>query len=553
MWCYHERRDQFRPVKDEPRRMLMELDHTPEEFLGLIDLSIKRYFHRPEYWKKDGKLFFSIYNAPYFIKHLGKDGVKKALEDARRRVREVGLGELHINAQNVRPENIAEAASLGFDSVTDYNIGPGSLPDFRLKYTNGVREFDYGELMEANYKRWEACSKGPIPYFPSVTTGWDRTPRCRQSDRYPWPGNGPRYPYEATVTNNSPDRLKVYLQKAKEHVEKDPLNPGVVYINGWNEYTEGAWLVPDRMYEDGFLRAVAKVFGRTPENEYTFVDATLKEVFTVPAQTFSDIAYANEDYKQKIDIWLPENASGKIPALIYFHGGGWTAGVRVDRIIGNSVRRMLDEGIAVIAVGYRFIGRETRGMKLPVSIPLSDAESALKFIIANADKWNIDTSKLALSGGSAGAASAMWLALKDNNKYSVAAIAPIIPQTSLDPKEMREWIPNIAYGAHAFGYRSFNDWLKHRDERLEEIESISPAALVRKVTPEKAPHIFITAGRPAKPGELPKDPTHAGEFGVEFQKICKERNIPCEINNNAGKYFSMAFETIIKFFKKSER
>ena len=126
MWCYHERRDQFRPQKElgDNRRMLMELDHTPEEFLGLIDLSIARYFGQPEYWRKDGRLFFSIFNAPYFLEKLGENGVRNAIAAARGKVRAAGLGEIHFNAQGLNPEEQQLAKSAGFDSLTDYNIPP---------------------------------------------------------------------------------------------------------------------------------------------------------------------------------------------------------------------------------------------------------------------------------------------------------------------------------------------------------------------------------------------------------------------------------------------
>ena len=49
--------------------------------LGLIDHSIKNYFPRPEYWRKDGRLFFSIYNGQYFVKMLGAKKVKAVGSD----------------------------------------------------------------------------------------------------------------------------------------------------------------------------------------------------------------------------------------------------------------------------------------------------------------------------------------------------------------------------------------------------------------------------------------------------------------------------------------
>ena len=120
MWCYHERRDQFRPPKElgDRRRMLMELDHTPEEFLGLVDLSIARYFGKPEYWRKDGRLFFSIYNAPYFLLHLGEDGVRRAIAAAREKVRAAGLGEMN----DVHPRDKIPFAELAITALKGKNL-----------------------------------------------------------------------------------------------------------------------------------------------------------------------------------------------------------------------------------------------------------------------------------------------------------------------------------------------------------------------------------------------------------------------------------------------
>lgn len=544
MWCYHERRDQFRPEKDAPRRMLMELAHTPQEFQGLIDLSIQRYFPQPEYWRKDGKLFFSIYNAPYFYKYLGAEAVKATLAEAREKVRKAGLGELHFNAQNVPPAKIAEFAALGFDSVTDYNIGPGSVPNWHARYQAGAREIDYGEILEANYKRWKDCSCGPIPYIPSVTTGWDRTPRCKPTAAYPWPLPS-AYPYESTVTNNTPDRFEVALRKAKEFALSSSLKPGAVYINGWNEYTEGAWLVPDNFYGDGLLRAVAAVFGRTPANEYTFVDKFSKKLYTIPAATFENVAYDTKDAKQKLDVWLPQGVQGKRPCVIYYHGGGWSEGTTVDRIIANSLTNLLAHGVAVVAVGYRYI-RDNMGERPPVMAPLNDAEAALKFVRAHAEEWKIDLARIGLAGGSAGAATILYLGLKNDNEYGVAALAPIIPQTSMDPKETREWIPNAHYGAHAFGYRNFDEWLANRAKCLPMIEKISGAALVRRITPQRAPKIFIQCNAPVVQGVLPKDPTHASEFAVQFKTLCDARQIQCDIAYGSKNYYGNAFEVLCK-------
>lgn len=288
MWCYHERRDQFRPKLGQSRRVLMSLAHTKEEFLGLIRNSSEHYFNKPEYWRKDGRLFFSIYNAPYFCAKRGNDvgRIKAELDEAREIVRGAGLGEIHFNAQGGGPQLADLMVECGFDSITDYNTTPGGMPkektaDMREK---GLWEIDYRESFPIVRKRWQEMSACRLPYIPNVTTGWDSTPRCRADEPYPW--SRAEYPYTMTFTNNTPDAFREILAEAKAYAEKDPKRPGAVYINGWNEYTEGSFLVPNNFDSDGALRAVAAVFGRKPGTEYTYINPSDRKLYTVPAPGF---------------------------------------------------------------------------------------------------------------------------------------------------------------------------------------------------------------------------------------------------------------------------
>ena len=541
MWCYHERNDQFRPELGAGRRRLMSLAHTKDEFLGLIDHCIARYFARPEYWRKDGKLFFSFFNFNYFYQRHGANpaAVKAELDEARARVRAAGLGEIHFNAQNVRAEMSETCKACGIDSLTDYNLGPGTVPNAAAHRAARDWQYDYAEMPAALAARLEKMKGAALPYIPNVTTGWDSTPRCRFDERYPWRKS--EYPYSVSFTNNTPDIFRTCLAAAKKWAEEDPRQPGAVYINGWNEYTEGTYLVPNNFDSDGFLRAIAAVFGRSPANEYTYVNPSTKQLFTIPAATYEDVPYGPHQ-KQKVDIFLPKGKKGPFPVAMYLHGGGWSGGAMEDHILGSAIRMLLDRGIAVVGTGYRYI-RDTRadGVKPPVQGCLDDCENALKFVKAHAAEWNLDVSRIGLAGGSAGACTALYLALKDDNMHGVRAVAPIIAQTSMDPQEMKSWIPNSKYGAHAFGYRNFADWLAHRADCLADIERISPAALARKINSAKAPAVFLQYGRPLKPGEIAKDPTHSPAFGERFKELCAERGIPCKVNYGGKAYFGDAF------------
>jgi hypothetical protein len=400
MWCYHHRDFGWRVKIGEPRRRLMALAHTKEEFLGLIRYSAEHYFNKPEYWRKDGRIFFSIYDAPYFCSKRGNDAgrIKAELDEAREIVRAAGLGELHFNAQMASPRLADFMADCGFDSLTDYNTNPYHMP---AETTSAMRakgewEIDYRASFPTVRRRWQEMSSKKLPYIPNVTTGWDSTPRCRLDEPYPW--RILAYPYTMSFTNNTPEAFREILSEAKAHAENDPKKPGAVYINGWNEYTEGTYLVPNNFDSDGFLRAVAAVFGRHPSDEYTYVNPSDKALYTVPAAKFENVAYGPHS-KQKIDVFIPKGESGPFPTVVYIHGGNGNDGVIVDDILGSSLRQLLDSGIAVVAVGYRYLSdMELDGGGIsPEQVRVNDCEAAMRFLGKHAAEYGIDMSCLVVA------------------------------------------------------------------------------------------------------------------------------------------------------------
>jgi len=541
MWCYHERRDQFRAPYAKGRRELMSLAHTPEEFLGLIDYSIAHYFNQPEYYRKDGKLFFSIYAFTDLWKTWGEDDekVRNAIAEARRRIRAAGLGEFHLNAQGVRPDMTGRMASLGVDSFTDYGCNTYSLKNAFRRFKEGEVCFDFKELDGLLQDRWAKMREAsPVPYIPIVPTGWDATLRCRHDVSFPWKGEI-IYPYCGTFTNNTDVLFEKYLRDAKAAALADPKKPGIVYINAWNEYTEGCWLLPDRRRGDLKLRAIARVFGRRPADKYAYThvfpswrgkDAKNQTAQYIDAPDIENLKYGPHP-RQGMDVWLPKrepSAKGRAPVLIVIHGGGWTSGDRIPGAAGW-LCRCRAKGIALVTINYRMIAdANDDDVKPPVKAPMDDAVAAIRFVQAHADEWNIDVSRIGLTGGSAGACSSLYCALVDGNALGIYAVYAQSPQTSLDPQEMKEWIPNSRHGGYAFGYKDFADWLAHRAECLQHIERYSPAGLLRKCPADKAARFFYSCAALPPAGELPKDPTHAAMFCVKFEEICKAKGIFCK-------------------------
>jgi acetyl esterase/lipase len=255
-----------------------------------------------------------------------------------------------------------------------------------------------------------------------------------------------------------------------------------------------------------------------------------KQTKPLPNPTFEAVAYG-EHSRQIMDVWLPEKKSEKFPVVVYIHGGGFTSGSYKDSRLADRIPKCRERGIAQISVEYRLL-KDIADEKPPVKGCLDDVFAAIRFIRSKAEEWNLDISRIGLTGGSAGACASLIASLTEDNIFGIKAVYMQYPQTSLDPKEMREWIPNSKYGANLFGYKNFQEWLNNREECLEWIEKFSPAGLLRKCTASKAPVFFFSGPKAPPPGELAKDPTHSGTFNDKFKEIAQSKGISCKHGNH---------------------
>ena len=253
--------------------------------------------------------------------------------------------------------------------------------------------------------------------------------------------------------------------------------------------------------------------------------AKAKQPRPLPVATFDSVPYGPHP-QQVMDVYLPESGGDVSPVVVFIHGGGFTSGDRKDERLAERIPKCLADGIALIAVEYRFL-KDAGEVKPPVKVCLDDVIAAMRFIRMKADDWNLDVERMGLTGSSAGGCACLFVALSGDNAFGIKAVFAQYPQTSLDPKEMREWIPNSKYGANLFGYPDFQTWLDNREKVIPWIERFSAAGLLRKCTPLKAP-VFFYSGPKAPPlGALDKDPTHSGTFNDKFEAIAKERGISC--------------------------
>lgn len=249
--------------------------------------------------------------------------------------------------------------------------------------------------------------------------------------------------------------------------------------------------------------------------------------------TAADVPYGSHP-RQVLDFWKAPS-DRPTPLVLSIHGGGWQHGDK--KLSAAAVKQYLDAGISVAAINYRYV-KQAAQMKIepPVKAPLEDAARALQFIRSRAKEWNLDKKRVGATGGSAGACSSLWLAFHDDmanprssdpvaresTRLSCAAVNGA--QTSLDPKELRAWIPNYRYGAHAFGLANFQALYDNRDKVLKWIEEYSPIEHVSKDDPP----IFMSYGGQKTPpvvGQEQTDPTHSAIMGIQLEKKLKAAGV----------------------------
>jgi len=267
---------------------------------------------------------------------------------------------------------------------------------------------------------------------------------------------------------------------------------------------------------------------------------------SIPAPTHAEVKYGDHE-RHVMDVWLAKSDK-PTPVAFVIHGGGWVGGSkeRLDRFADAPA--LLKEGISVVSINYRLI-RRPEDLVPPVKAPLEDAARALQFVRSKAKEWNIDKERIGAAGGSAGACSSLWLAFHDDmadpksedpvarESTRLFCAAVIGAQTTLDPKQMVEWTPNSTYGAHAFGKKSFEEFLKSREEIMPWIQEYSPYALVSKDDPP----VLIQYGAPSEMGKPQKDPTHTANFGTGLKQHCEKSGVECLLiytKGEAGAYQS---------------
>lgn len=260
MWANHDWTDIHPYRRGAPPKLLYPGKVTTSTFDRFTSRLVKSDFKRSNYWKLDGKPYFSFYDLDKLVASFGSiEATRSALDSFRQKAKAAGLPGLHLNAvvwgQVILPgetqmQNLSEVVDkLGFDSVTSYVwIHHVGLPE---------KQTDYNWVRDRYFAFWdEAVRDYKVPYIPNVTMGWDSSPRADQSQ----PFDNVGYPFMNTISGNTPERFREALEMTKQRLQLTPKSIQALNINCWNEWTEGSYLEPDTVHKYAYLDAVKSVF-----------------------------------------------------------------------------------------------------------------------------------------------------------------------------------------------------------------------------------------------------------------------------------------------------
>ena len=121
------------------------------------------------------------------------------------------------------------------------------------------------------------------------------------------------------------------------------------------------------------------------------------------APTLKDVSYGPHA-RHRLNFWQVDT---DIPLgiLIHIHGGGWIGGNKAE----FQPKNVFERGYHTASINYPLV---SQGDIQPAMA--HGAARAVQFIRYKAEEWNVDPSRIMLTGSSAGAASSMWLATHDD-------------------------------------------------------------------------------------------------------------------------------------------
>lgn len=207
---------------------------------------LRKFFHDERYIKIDNKPVLVIYN-PYEIERIEE---MIALWD--KEAQKIGFAGIHIiktlaSKKELDENKNKEEYFLIREGICSFNninwlqqLERKLKTNRKLNILNKVLQYDYKKIMNKSLKISREYSKKNI--YPGIFTGWDNTPR---------------YGNRGYVCESTPELFREYLIEQKKIMKEREIE--YIFLNAWNEWTEGMYLEPDEKYEYKYLEVIKEI------------------------------------------------------------------------------------------------------------------------------------------------------------------------------------------------------------------------------------------------------------------------------------------------------
>ncbi len=225
-----------------------------------------------------------------------------------------------------------------------------------------------------------------------------------------------------------------------------------------------------------------------------------------------NVVYARwGDRAMVLDLYLPKEHKEPLPLVLFIHGGGWVRGSHRD--YRPAAMAFAKRGFAAATVEYRLAGEAM----FPAAI--YDVKAAIRWLRANAEKYQLDPKRFGITGGSAGGNIAVLTAVTfgdsrfegpANHLDQSSEIQCVVSmygamswtathwtRSKTGSPLMKETLPDyhIANGAHLPPILFLNEWDRREDRRwgantMDIVKKIGKGGRA-KLTLINAPHGFI--------------------------------------------------------------
>ncbi|MGG1678092.1 alpha/beta hydrolase [Neobacillus sp. NRS-1170] len=213
-----------------------------------------------------------------------------------------------------------------------------------------------------------------------------------------------------------------------------------------------------------------------------------------------------------VRVYYPKESQTNYPALVFYHGGGWVIGnIETHDNVCRALTNLAN--CVTISVDYRLAPEH----KFPAAV--EDSYAAVQYVFENAEAFQVDRSRIAVGGDSAGGNLAAVVAnlAKDNNQPAICFQLLIYPSTNVGGE------PTVSMRENAEGYfltKGTMEWFRACYLNSEEDKHnplLSP--ILYEDFKDLPPALVITAEFDPLRDEGEEYAKKLGEAGVEVECV----------------------------------